>query len=229
MLMVAVRQGDLAMLSALLDKGADTEVHDCHGKTALMIAVQTNHMELTKMLLAKGADTSVVDDEGLTPLEIAMNRNDDPMIEVLLANGADPEVRDAQGLTALMRATVARDIEGVELLLHRGGADVHAVTEAGENRSALRLRTSVHRCHGHPGRPRGCHRAGAAAGGARGGGEADMNAKSALPSHMRGLRALVMKHRLEAKQLDAKHDKSEACVAKCVSGVYMPHPPRRWL
>ena len=57
----AVRKGDAAQVTALLDKGADVNARYRYGTTALFKAAERGHTEIVKILLARGADASVKD------------------------------------------------------------------------------------------------------------------------------------------------------------------------
>jgi hypothetical protein len=57
----AVRKGDVAAVTALLDKGADVNAKFRYGATALFKAAERGHAEVVKLLLARGADVSVKD------------------------------------------------------------------------------------------------------------------------------------------------------------------------
>lgn len=57
----AVRQGDLATVTSLLDQGADVNAKFRYGATALFKAAERGHTEIVKLLLARGAEVSVKD------------------------------------------------------------------------------------------------------------------------------------------------------------------------
>ena len=57
----AVRKGDAAAVSALLDKGADVNAKFRYGATALFKAAERGNVEVVKVLLARGADVKVRD------------------------------------------------------------------------------------------------------------------------------------------------------------------------
>lgn len=57
----AVRKGDAAAVTALLDKGADVNAKFRYGQTALFKAAERGHTEVVKVLLARGADVTVKD------------------------------------------------------------------------------------------------------------------------------------------------------------------------
>ena len=57
----AVRRGDTAAVTALLDKGADVNAKFRYGATALFKAAERGHSDIVKLLLARGADATVRD------------------------------------------------------------------------------------------------------------------------------------------------------------------------
>ena len=57
----AVRKGDLAAVTSLLDKGADVNAKFRYGATALFKAAERGNADIVKLLLARGADASVRD------------------------------------------------------------------------------------------------------------------------------------------------------------------------
>jgi len=57
----AVRKGDAAAVTALLDKGADVNAKFRYGQTSLFKAAERGHTEVVKVLLARGADVTVKD------------------------------------------------------------------------------------------------------------------------------------------------------------------------
>ena len=60
--MFAVRQGRTEMVKMLLDTGADTNIQDDEGSTALMCAAEHGHTEIVKMLLnTPGCDATISD------------------------------------------------------------------------------------------------------------------------------------------------------------------------
>ena len=57
----AVRRGDVAAVTALLDKGADVNAKFRYGATALFKAAERGNADIVKLLLARGADATVRD------------------------------------------------------------------------------------------------------------------------------------------------------------------------
>ena len=86
----AVRRGDLAATTALLDQGADVNAKFRYGTTALFKAAERGHVEIVKLLLARGADATVKDTfYGATAMTWALDGDHLEVVNVLLAK--DPE------------------------------------------------------------------------------------------------------------------------------------------
>jgi truncated hemoglobin YjbI len=64
---MAARRGNVDVIAALLDGGADIEARDSMGETALRRAVNCNKVEAAKLLLARGADPHSKGSRRLTP------------------------------------------------------------------------------------------------------------------------------------------------------------------
>lgn len=110
-LMYAARQGALQAARALADAGADLDVRDPDGTSALLFAIINAHYDVASMLVQKGANPNLADNAGMTPLYAAVDmhtlastfgRPDLPpaavagsvdAVRMLLAAGADPNAR----------------------------------------------------------------------------------------------------------------------------------------
>jgi ankyrin repeat protein len=57
----AARRGDVAAVTAMLDKGADVNAKFRYGATALFKAAERGNTEVVKLLLARGADPTIKD------------------------------------------------------------------------------------------------------------------------------------------------------------------------
>jgi len=81
----AVRKGDAAAVTALLDKGVDVNAKFRYGMTALFKAAERGHVEVVKILLARGIDVSVKDSfYGATAMTWALDNNHTEVVSLLL-------------------------------------------------------------------------------------------------------------------------------------------------
>jgi uncharacterized protein len=110
-LMYAARDGAIDAVRALADTGADLNLVDPDGTTALTLAIINGHFDTAVALLEKGADPNVADRSGMTSLYAAVDMHTiqtvwgrpmplleddtDPvaLVKALLAHGADPNVQ----------------------------------------------------------------------------------------------------------------------------------------
>ena len=80
-LMFAARQGALGAVRALADAGANLNLTDPDGMSALVIAIINGHHEVASALLDKGADPNVADTSGMAALYAAVDMHTaDPLI-----------------------------------------------------------------------------------------------------------------------------------------------------
>ena len=122
------------MMQALLDSGADIEVRNFNGETALIHCC--HDQELVSYLIAKGAEINAQNARGQTAL---INASAEGLIEVvtlLLHSGAKPNLVDQDGRTALMAASERGRQDCTALLLaYHASID----TYDSQNQSALDL------------------------------------------------------------------------------------------
>ena len=146
-LLLAVREGSLDSVQALVAKGADVNQAAIDGSSPLLVAVQNGRYAIARFLLDHGADAKRANAKGWTPLYLAVkDRNQESTaipgpntdgvldcIATLLDHGADPNARIQadtevhQGMTALwlreagatplLRAALSGDLTVVRLLL----------------------------------------------------------------------------------------------------------------
>ena len=108
--------GNGATKSVLMEAGADLNIQDVKGRTALMDAVLAFKVDVIHYLLAKGADVNKKDNEGCTCLMRASYGGYTDLAIYLLNRGADKTVKDNAGRTALQYIPNTADEELVNVL-----------------------------------------------------------------------------------------------------------------
>lgn len=86
---------------ALINAGADVNIVDTDGETALWIATTDSSDEVVDTLLKMGASPNVQAEGGNTPLHMAALNGFVEKVKLLLKYGANPAIRDASGKTPL--------------------------------------------------------------------------------------------------------------------------------
>ena len=67
-------QGYSSVVEVLLRHGADPNLSDRLGNTALHLAACTNHIGVVTLLLRAGTDVSQIDNNGRTPMQLAQSK-----------------------------------------------------------------------------------------------------------------------------------------------------------
>lgn len=118
----------------LLRNGADPNIADEAGNTALHAAIQSNNMELIEALLDAGARVDTVSRGTGTPLHQAANSGNIPVADLLIKRGADVNALDCcNGITPLHVAVTRTNPTSISMttLLLAWGANPNARTNAG--------------------------------------------------------------------------------------------------
>lgn len=97
---VVTQRRDAVWLRFLLGKGANPNLADKRGVTALQLASDLGWAEGVDILVAKGASIDVANAAGETPLISAVHRRDVGLVRTLLNAGANPDRSDNSGRTA---------------------------------------------------------------------------------------------------------------------------------
>jgi hypothetical protein len=121
----AVRAGDAAAVTALLDKGADVNAKFRYGMTALFKAAERGNLEVTKVLLARGVDVTVKDTfYGANAISWALQNEHPDVVRVILAKDT-ASVDDV-----LLTGARSGNVQLVEMALAQGGAKPATLTAA---------------------------------------------------------------------------------------------------
>jgi uncharacterized protein len=118
---IVTKRRDTVWLSFLLSKGADPNMRDRDGNSALMLASQLSFAEGISLLLDRRASVDLANNSGETPLIRAVQLRDLSTVRTLLVAGANPNKADTgAGLSA--RQYAERD--------PRAGAILAAINDA---------------------------------------------------------------------------------------------------
>ena len=95
LLMKAAKMGNEWQIKRLLEAGANTNLKDNEGWTALMYAVRYNEgLESVELLLNAGADIKLSNNYGLTAVTLAASYNNNPKILLRLLKDYNPSDRE---------------------------------------------------------------------------------------------------------------------------------------
>jgi ankyrin repeat protein len=120
-LVAAAEAGNLDVVRALLDAGANPDTPDADDNGSLEAASLEGHESVVRLLLDRGADPNWADPhEFRTPLMAAAARGHAGVIRLLVACGARVDESDDYGETALCCAASAGRVDAVRALLEAG-------------------------------------------------------------------------------------------------------------
>lgn len=130
-LLDAAKSGNKEALKSLLQKGANVNVTEGDGATALHWAAYHDDLDSADLLIRAGAKVNAANDLGVTPLWMACENGSEAMVRRLLAAGANPNAKLTLGETALMVASRIGNPAVIEQLLAKG-ADINAHAARGQ-------------------------------------------------------------------------------------------------
>lgn len=129
---IVTKRRDTVWLSFLIGKGANPDMRDADGNTALMLAAQLGYQEGISLLLDRRANVDLANGSGETPLIRAVQNRDLATVRALLTAGANPAKADtAAGLTA--RQYAERDPRAGAILAAINDAKPKAKAKVGPN------------------------------------------------------------------------------------------------
>lgn len=80
---MAAQEGHMETVLALITAGADVNVANDVGTTALHIAARKGYIEIVQALIEAGADTALKNDDGKTAADLAAEHGHDRLAELL--------------------------------------------------------------------------------------------------------------------------------------------------
>ena len=118
-----VQRRDPTWLQFLLGKGANPNLADKNGVTALQLASDLGWADGVDILVNAGASVDVSNSSGETPLISAVHRRDTALVRALLAAGANPDRTDNSGRSARDYAELIGPQSGIVAELDRARED----------------------------------------------------------------------------------------------------------
>ena len=144
-LMEASSKNDEKQVTWLIEHGADVNLQDEDGDTALHFACNSDHasLEILSCLIENGANINACTDFKITPLMMAVQNCRKYVVSFLIEHGANVDLQDEDGDTALHFA--CRSHASLEILscLIENGASINACT----NCKVTPLMMGVENCH----------------------------------------------------------------------------------
>ncbi len=128
------RGGREDVVELLLQHGANPNLPDPAGNTALHHAAQEDRRVILRLLLENKGDPNHKNNEGATPLHTAAQAPSLRAAELLIKNGANPNAVDNKGQTPLHIAALYDQVAIVKLLLANKG---NATIKDQEGKTAL--------------------------------------------------------------------------------------------
>lgn len=130
-LFLAVENGNIEIVSLLIQYGAKGNARDESKRTPLMFIDSDATPDLINMLVRSGAKVNARDETGVTPLLVAAASANTDVVSSLIDAGADLNSADDEGITPLMKAVVDEKADVVHILI-TAGADISIQDKNGD-------------------------------------------------------------------------------------------------
>lgn len=114
----ACNHGNLEVVKALLDKGAEINHRNIPtGRAAIHYAAACEEDAVLRLLIERGADIEVRNNDGETPLFDAASGGSEACVRLLIDSGCDVNAKNLRGKGAVYAAAASTQPETAELLL----------------------------------------------------------------------------------------------------------------
>jgi hypothetical protein len=122
-LLKAATDGNIKIVTSLLEEGVDINTKNNLGWTPLHAAIWNHRDNVAEMLIDKGADINAKDDKGRTPLHFAVEKAKKNIVELLIAKGADVNAisNDRQNALTIARSNGHKEI--ADFLIKNGAKE----------------------------------------------------------------------------------------------------------
>ncbi|XP_069006024.1 CARD- and ANK-domain containing inflammasome adapter protein [Embiotoca jacksoni] len=126
----AVTQNQDAVVTALIDSGADVNICDKQGHTPLLLSAELGHTQVFRALVEKQAKQGATLTDLSSALHLSVHGGSLIIVQTLLEKGLDPNITGPKALTPLHLAVQGNRPDLVGLLL-KAGAEVNAADQDG--------------------------------------------------------------------------------------------------
>lgn len=116
----AANSGSEAVVTLLLEKGADIDTPDEISRTPLSYAAESGSETIARLLLEKGAKVDNVGQTGRTPLSYAAGSGSETTVGLFLERVEEVDIKDNKGRTPLSYAAQSGSKATVKLLVENG-------------------------------------------------------------------------------------------------------------
>ena len=118
-LLAAATIGDLSLVKAMLEQGAEINGRDTYGASALLLAAGNGFIDIVRALISQGADIDMKNINGRTALMRAAQEGHVDIVKELIDSGACLNEIDRKGKTALLFAAACGFSDIVEIIKNR--------------------------------------------------------------------------------------------------------------
>jgi hypothetical protein len=123
-LLDAAANGNFTGVRSALDNGANINVQNSNGATALIYAAgRSGNLEMVRYLVERGADLNLRNNSGMTALHIAFDWNRTVIARYLIDSGINVNARNNAGKTALNMAYEKGEMELYNYLIAHGARE----------------------------------------------------------------------------------------------------------
>lgn len=126
------RYVDADIISFLIASGANLELKNSSGNTALYEAVQWTKDDIVKVLVASGADTNTCNNYNRTPIMLLCHNDNLAVLKLLLKAGADINAINLSGDTFLHHIIKGKYITDLVKEAISSGADINIKNDCGD-------------------------------------------------------------------------------------------------
>ncbi len=129
-LLRAVFEDRSSQVEVLIQEGADPDIADYYGISALMYSIQNENDTIMNILLRNGANVDTTDYQGMNALMYALISKNDTLIYPLIERTTKMNHQDTMGNTAMIYAAYTDDTD-IANALYSQGANINVQNQKG--------------------------------------------------------------------------------------------------